>query len=158
MISGSKWNVSESDLKNSLNINFQTTWKAEVRNMLENLKEKAGELKSKEYARESISVILAMLLRLDILIFLILLNEVDNIEKFFSDTTWNLFQGEGSNSRNDLVVWLVYSDSTWRAARAFIGRTSQWVKNSGTTYLWSWKFWQKCQFLGFNVDFLATGW
>ena len=46
-------------------------------------------------------------------------------------TPWSFVQrGRGSNSRNDPVVWLVYSESTRWAANAHICETSQQVAKS----------------------------
>ena len=48
--------------------------------------------------------------------------------------------GEGSNSRNDRGMWLVYSEKTRQAAHAHICETSQRVAKSEIKALWSWKF------------------
>ena len=42
-------------------------------------------------------------------------------------TPWNSVQGAPLHSRNDPGMWLVFSDSTRRAAQAHIGQTSQRV-------------------------------
>ena len=54
----------------------------------------------------------------------------------WNDISWyahlgTLSREEGSNSRNDPGVQLVYSESTRRRANAHIGETSQPVANSG---------------------------
>ena len=56
-------------------------------------------------------------------------------------------------------VWVVYSDSTRRASRAYVGQTFQ--RRLQHLELWVfkvWKFGQKCHFyFGYNVDLLNTG-
>ena len=67
-------------------------------------------------------------------------------------------RGPLPHSRNDPGMWLVFSDSTRRAAHAYIRETSQRVAEFFMA-LWSWKFWPKNDtFFGYNVYFLATGW
>ena len=71
-------------------------------------------------------------------------------------TNWNFVQGGGSYSRNDPVLWLVYSDSTRRAAHGHIRETSQRVA-AELGHFEVGHFGQKMTFFGYNVDFLVTG-
>ena len=86
-----------------------------------------------------------------------LFREPRKMRKIRLVNAWKL-RSEGSYSRNDPGVWLVYSDSTRRGAYAQINVISQRVANSGIRALWIWKFWPKIStFSAMGPIFAALG-